>query len=204
LINDKNPTGVVESCSSFDNSNSPDSAARCTERSPVYPCEQVRGVLPSLPGCTTNGSTITCSASIKPTCPAVYSTLGLSASPGNDQYSHIGCYTEAASGRALTGARYDANTSMTVDSCLDFCAGSTYAGVEYGQECYCGNALGAGSVLAAEAQCDMRCTGNEYQTCGAGRRLNVYRLKSATQPNPGPDVPLSFVTATITATAFAY
>lgn len=40
-------------------------------------------------------------------------------------------YTNA---RALTGDSYVSSTNMTSESCLAFCAGFTYAGVEYSEE----------------------------------------------------------------------
>lgn len=53
---------------------------------------------------------------------------------GNAQWANIGCYTEATNSRALTGSSYTSNTDMTGETCLAFCAGYTYAGVEYAQE----------------------------------------------------------------------
>jgi hypothetical protein len=40
---------------------------------------------------------------------------------------------------------------------------------------YCGNALNAGSVLAALTDCSFVCPGNQYEYCGAGNRLELYR-----------------------------
>jgi hypothetical protein len=54
--------------------------------------------------------------------------------PGDAEWSNIGCYTEATNSRALTGSSYTSSTNMTGESCLAFCAGYTYAGVEYAQE----------------------------------------------------------------------
>jgi hypothetical protein len=131
-----NTSGVVESCSSFSTSNSPDIANTCTERSPIYPCEKVHGRLTSLPGCSTLGGVTTCPGGVQPSCGANYATVGLAVSPGNDQYTLIGCYTEATAGRALAERTYSDSAGMTVDKCLTFCSGYKYAGVEYGQEVY--------------------------------------------------------------------
>ncbi|KAH6692719.1 hypothetical protein F5X68DRAFT_250938 [Plectosphaerella plurivora] len=92
-------------------------------------------------------------------------------------YSWLGCYTTATSGRALTGKTY-ASDAMTVQSCAAFCLADNYkyAGIEYSRECRCGNTLNTGSVLTETAQCSMLCKGNAQQFCGAGGRLDMYEL----------------------------
>lgn len=129
-----NPSGVVSSCNAFSGTNGPTLANACTERSPIFPCEKVHGKLASLPGCSTSGNTITSPGGVQPSCAANYATVGLQVSPGNDQYSSIGCYTEATTGRALTSKSYTDPVNMTVDNCLAFCSGFKFAGVEHGQE----------------------------------------------------------------------
>ncbi|GAB0138052.1 hypothetical protein EsDP_00006299 [Epichloe bromicola] len=92
---------------------------------------------------------------------------------------HQGCWTEATNGRALVDRTY-ANDSMTLDSCAKFCHGLTYFGVEYGRECYCGNALQTGSVNATnQADCSFLCPGDKSQYCGAGVRLELYKIGPA-------------------------
>ncbi|KAK0614093.1 hypothetical protein B0T14DRAFT_486177 [Immersiella caudata] len=101
----------------------------------------------------------------------------LSRRPTVGAYSLVGCQTEAAVGRALAGAMH-ADDSMTLESCATFCSGFTYFGVEYSRECFCGNALAAGSAPAAQSDCSMICAGNPFQYCGAGNRLELYKLTS--------------------------
>lgn len=78
---------------------------------------------------------------------------------------------------------------MTVESCLSFCSSGSnsyvYAGVEYAQECYCGNFLASGASNVSMSECDMTCTGNASEFCGAGDRLNVYW--NGSQP-PSPPI----------------
>ncbi|KAM3512081.1 hypothetical protein MY11210_004278 [Beauveria gryllotalpidicola] len=103
-------------------------------------------------------------------------SIGPSVNPGVDGYNSIGCYTEATASRALpNGAATD---KKTVKSCVDACkAGSyIYAGLEYGGECWCGNAFAAGAVVAPLSDCNMLCNDNGTEYCGAGSRLNVYQL----------------------------
>jgi hypothetical protein len=64
---------------------------------------------------------------------------------------------------------------MTLESCASFCSAFSMFGVEYGRECYCGNALGAGSTKAPnQADCSFTCPGDGNEYCGAGNRLQLY------------------------------
>ncbi|KAL8637618.1 MAG: hypothetical protein Q9228_005132 [Teloschistes exilis] len=99
-------------------------------------------------------------------------------------YNYQGCYTEATSGRALSGSSFF-NDLMTVEKCAASCSAFPLFGVEYGRECFCGQSLNAGSVLAAETDCSFKCPGNSAETCGAGNRLNVYQ-KPVAPPAPKP------------------
>lgn len=99
--------------------------------------------------------------------------------PGVDGYKSIGCYTESTQGRALpNGAQTD---KKTVKQCIDACKTTqyTYAGVEYGGECWCGNAFSAGAVPAPIGDCNMLCNDNQTEYCGGGSRLNVYQVDIA-------------------------
>ncbi|KAG5914728.1 hypothetical protein E4U53_004607, partial [Claviceps sorghi] len=103
-----------------------------------------------------------------------------------------GCWTEATRRHALADGTY-ASDGMTLDSCASFCDGKTYFGVEYGRECYCGHVLQPGSVQAInQADCSFLCPGDKTQYCGAGRRLELYKIGNATQDSytsPAPQSP---------------
>ncbi|EKM74831.1 hypothetical protein AGABI1DRAFT_95324 [Agaricus bisporus var. burnettii JB137-S8] len=95
--------------------------------------------------------------------------------PGN--WSSLGCYTDnVASGRTLNAAATASGDSMTTESCINFCdsRGYMYAGTEYGAECYCDNYIKNDGSPTADAECNMRCTGNTLEPCGAGGRLNLF------------------------------
>lgn len=50
------------------------------------------------------------------------------------------------------------------------------AGLEYGQECYCGDLDGvASSMTAPESDCNTVCPGNPQAICGQGNRLTWYK-----------------------------
>ncbi|KAJ8597264.1 copper radical oxidase-like protein [Rhizopogon salebrosus TDB-379] len=109
-------------------------------------------------------------------------------------WSTLGCWTDNVGGtRTLSAAAYTDTANMTVESCINFCStGSNayvYAGVEYAQECYCGNYFSSGATNVSSSDCDMPCDGNAAEFCGAGNRLDIFW--SGAQPPPPPIMPPS-------------
>jgi len=66
---------------------------------------------------------------------------------------------------------------MTTEICLDQCAegGYTLGGLEFGDECYCGNALLYQTLGGFVPPCEMPCAGNSSEICGDAGRINVYQ-----------------------------
>lgn len=141
---------------------------------------------PSSPTSIAQSSVLTSSSSsVEPTSstsdttsnPTPTQTLAIKETVGS--YTYQGCYTEATKARALTGASFYNYTAMTLEMCASSCSAFTYWGVEYGGECYCGNTLNPTSVLAAKQKdCSFTCPGDQYEYCGAGNRLDMYKLTS--------------------------
>ncbi|KAN0063950.1 hypothetical protein ACQY0O_003556 [Thecaphora frezii] len=109
-------------------------------------------------------------------------TATATAGPGaSTSPSYVGCYTDSVASRTFPflGAR---DATVSIDVCRSICAIHHYtlAGVEYANECFCGNSIPSTSTLAAESDCNMKCTGNATQTCGAGDRLSVYQVADTT------------------------
>ncbi|KAG6885800.1 hypothetical protein C0993_009560 [Termitomyces sp. T159_Od127] len=79
--------------------------------------------------------------------------------PGN--FSYVGCYVDNTFGRILVFGQ-PGNPNNTIKSCVTTCASQnfTIAGTEFGDECYCGNTLDEGAVLANDSTCNMGCVGN--------------------------------------------
>lgn len=128
--------------------------------------------------------------------PKLQPTPGTPDTAGEFYYS--GCYTEATSGRALTG-RATNSPAMSLGFCASFCSGYQYFGAEYGTECYCGNDFSAGANrTAAAGECSMTCANDPAQLCGAGNRLTVYQnpdWTSSSSPSPSPFSSSSSATA---------
>ncbi|KAI9051067.1 hypothetical protein LZ554_005175 [Drepanopeziza brunnea f. sp. 'monogermtubi'] len=123
---------------------------------------------------------------IKGTDPSLYGPQ-TPAQVGN--YNYQGCYSEGTNGRALAGLSPPAPTGgFTLESCMAGCQGYSYFGMEYANQCYCGNTLGIGAVNQTSRDptvngCNMVCAGNALEWCGGGNRLNLYLL-NGTSPAP--------------------
>ncbi|KAH9987839.1 WSC domain-containing protein [Xylariaceae sp. FL0662B] len=69
---------------------------------------------------------------------------------------------------------------MTNEMCASFCkdGGYSFAGTEYSQECYCGNA-NTGTVITDISQCDAKCKGNMREYCGGSGKMSVWSTSRA-------------------------
>ncbi|PQE28913.1 wsc domain-containing protein [Rutstroemia sp. NJR-2017a BBW] len=172
--------------------------------------EQVSGVLTVLPGCNTPSSGP--GEYTPPSCPqdaALKSSL-LKTSPNHlssaasalpvgitdlstsKGWTYLGCGTDVAGDRTLN-ADWEGKDSMTIETCIDFCAskGHTYAGLEFGSQCYCDNALPADRAPqpGVVGACLMACAGNSTEICGGGAAITLYQkcasgsCKPATTPS---------------------
>jgi len=61
-------------------------------------------------------------------------------------------------------------------TCIEFCHGSgyKYAGVQFGNQCFCGNTLPPASRITDSTECNMKCPGDKRYMCGGFDRMNVY------------------------------
>ena len=147
-----------------------------------------------------SNSTISVSASTTTGAPITSPTASSMTPASIGAFSYVGCYTEGTAGRALADSRVDNDPAMT----LEFCAGQMqayqYFGVEYGQECYGGSTLGAGSVSAPASDCSFPCPGNANELCGAGGRLQLYQKNSSLPTSSSGVLPTMTSTAVSTPT----
>ena len=67
---------------------------------------------------------------------------------------------------------------MSVDKCIELCQEKNFkfAGLEFGNECYCGN--DAPVTTAPLRECHLKCTGDETQICGGYWRMSVYSIST--------------------------
>ncbi|KAL7414958.1 hypothetical protein BDY24DRAFT_278794 [Mrakia frigida] len=112
-------------------------------------------------------------------------TAGYSANPGYtvtssalpSGWSNLGCIAEGTSGRAMNGGYKSDSANMTLGVCATYCEGLglPYAGVEYGQECYCTSVMrnGASTTLINSNLCDDKCSGLVTENCGGSSTLTL-------------------------------
>ncbi|KAK2773429.1 copper radical oxidase [Colletotrichum kahawae] len=97
---------------------------------------------------------------------------------GPPGWTSLGCYTDSGT-RTLSyrAGVSGGDSSMSVLQCTTACtiAGFVYAGVEYGTECWCDNAIRGGASSAPEDDCNMLCGGNNSELCGGPNRINLYK-----------------------------
>ncbi|KAL5633213.1 hypothetical protein ACGC1H_003644 [Rhizoctonia solani] len=87
--------------------------------------------------------------------------------------------------RVLDGYSFNGGSSMTPATCIAACAQRNYilAGVENGNECYCGNIIKR-AYPTKDADCKTPCSGDDSQSCGGGWRLMVYIKVPGTLSGP--------------------
>ncbi|KAF8151649.1 hypothetical protein B0H34DRAFT_801346 [Crassisporium funariophilum] len=90
-------------------------------------------------------------------------------------WAYNSCWIDNAHGRIFDSDIAGSQTN-TVTSCIAQCVALnfTLAGMEFADECYCGNTLVDGAVPAVESTCNMGCAGNSTQACGGPNRVSVY------------------------------
>ncbi|KAI9826765.1 MAG: hypothetical protein M1826_006560 [Phylliscum demangeonii] len=149
---------------------------------PASVAEPVFGTLPALPGCnpvqagpSRATATSGCGA---PTTIGKPEALfrDLTASKG---WAYVGCGSDIALGARTLPDAATAGPDMTVEKCVDFCAGKglSYAGVEFGDECYCGKTLAIDRAPhpGLPGNCLIMCAGNSSEYCGGPQRISLYQ-----------------------------
>ncbi|KAI4146104.1 MAG: hypothetical protein L6R39_003588 [Caloplaca ligustica] len=131
---------------------------------------------------TRTSSPTTLQTSTKPTTSTTTSSTSSAATPSLAGYAYQGCYTDSTSARVLTGKSTSSST-MTYKSCSAYCTGYTYLALEFGSQCYCGNAFSAPSSPAPASDCSTKCSGDATQLCGAGNRMTLFKSNGQSPTN---------------------
>jgi hypothetical protein len=93
-------------------------------------------------------------------------------------WTYQGCWVDGLNGRILNHQQPDSQ-ALTQQSCVAACAaaGYTIAGMEWSVQCFCDTKIYNGGALAAnQGDCNMPCSGNAAETCGAGSRMTLYSI----------------------------
>ncbi|KAG7102365.1 WSC domain-containing protein like [Verticillium longisporum] len=115
-----------------------------------------------------------------------------------ENYVDTGCWTDNSQiGKSLSWPQDQLDKSvMTPSLCTEACrqGGFPYAGVEYGQECWCGAVMGNETRSVDASQCGIACKGDKTKTCGGRSRINIFFAKEFQSLEPcghQPQPPLS-------------
>jgi hypothetical protein len=86
--------------------------------------------------------------------------------------TYIGCYTDSSTARVFP---YIAPNVAHASECIQHCslAGYLYAGIEYGNQCFCGNSY---SKAGTSIKCTLKTT-DGYDVGGGSLALSVYQLQ---------------------------
>lgn len=124
--------------------------------------------------------TATSTTAMPTTASSVTSTSTNLAITAPGAYKSLGCYSDITSNRTLgfVGDYPGAHGNMTIEPCQGACenAGYVFAGVEFGDECWCDNVIRGIGTSVSSTDCNMPCSGNTSETCGGSNRINVYRF----------------------------
>ncbi|KAJ3069113.1 hypothetical protein HDU98_007813 [Podochytrium sp. JEL0797] len=88
-------------------------------------------------------------------------------------WTYKGCFLDSSTSRTLPNAIWSiAANAMTVEACLSACTtgGYSFGGLEYAQQCFCGNSV----PVTVASSCNMPCLGNATEICGGPGGLSVY------------------------------
>ncbi|CAE7192970.1 hypothetical protein P3342_009322 [Pyrenophora teres f. teres] len=97
-----------------------------------------------------------------------------------DGWEYQGCITDNVNGQSVFPWKIVNQTGNSPQWCLSKCQAFGYmaGGMEYGEECYCGDLDGiekTGSKVAPESDCNTACSGDPEALCGQGNRLSWYK-----------------------------
>ena len=156
-----NMGGDITKCQVLEPYINQDAAAACTLDAQVVDEDVgLNDQISALPGC----NPVRAAPSSAASCPGLV-TPGFveTTAPLTPGWTDLGCIAEGTNGRALTGAS-TTSPNMTLNYCAGFCGGQgfTYAGIEFGDECYCGNTFenGATDTPTNWYECSNPCAGS--------------------------------------------
>ncbi|VDB83101.1 unnamed protein product [Peniophora sp. CBMAI 1063] len=94
------------------------------------------------------------------------------------QFKYVGCLAEPGAQRVFPYQIINTNNNSAT-ACLTQCAAFGYpaAGMEFGDECWCGDVADIaqnGGTMAPETDCNAPCSGDPIHLCGGSQRLSLY------------------------------
>lgn len=101
----------------------------------------------------------------------------------------VTCYVDTKA-RILEKQDVNGGGALTQAYCAQLCANKqkTISGVEFGRECYCGDAIAEGAKVAQDSECNMACDAEDIapQMCGGNYRIGISNVSCSGDPEPEP------------------
>ena len=112
-------------------------------------------------------------------CPSIKST-------DNSHFEDGQCYEDCVGpqrSRILPDDKILNDDSMTIEKCKNFCFGKDFhfAGVEYADECWCGNKKPSSDLVKPSSECNIPCAGGTFSLSVQSEAMKdkKYLLKSS-------------------------
>ncbi|KAL9071089.1 MAG: hypothetical protein Q9161_004428 [Pseudevernia consocians] len=102
-------------------------------------------------------------------------------------WAYKGCYIDYYPSARVLPMQYPDNSNLTIQSCVWSCyqLGYSISGLEHRMQCFCGNNLyNNGTLAPSDSDCDLPCTGDAKEVCGAHNRLSIYSSGTVTTYQP--------------------
>ena len=117
-------------------------------------------------------------------------------------WDYEGCYNDLFPHARVLSLEQPYNMNLTVQACVWSCfrLGYSISGLEYHNQCFCGNSILNGGTLADwDFDCNMTCSGNKMEICGGNNTLSIYsnRTLTASQLAPAQTSELTMAAPTI-------
>ena len=107
---------------------------------------------------------------------------------------YLGCYTDSNFDRVLPHGPCSSPTctynNLTIDTCIELCRSASdaeyaFAGVEFGNECYCGisGTNYSRHGIRSATDCLYSCSGSAYESCGGNDAIAVFNGKQGCNPS---------------------
>jgi len=104
------------------------------------------------------------------------------------------CYQDSS--KRILPFAFTHSKQMTIDMCKEHCFVKNnykYAGVQFAQQCFCGNDLPDASLIRDSKECNNRCAGDKTEICGGSWRMNIYHQDDNLQSNQAENCRLSYL-----------
>ncbi|VDN18271.1 unnamed protein product [Gongylonema pulchrum] len=107
--------------------------------------------------------------------------------PAYDDTQHteyVGCFRDSPNHRVLSGHYYKFRTYNSPTYCVNMClrAGYRYAGVEFYDECFCGDVFVSSVISLPESACLQYVCNNRSLFCGGYNAVAVYKTGVTAKP----------------------